>query len=110
MSAPMRTSELPVERSLNSHHLSPHESVAIAAAFKVLGDPTRLRLLSLVASDSSMSSAQLEEILEISQPTVSHHLKKLHEVGLIHRYQQGRRVRYTISDEQFAHLARLLMP
>ncbi len=64
----------------------------LAAAFKVLADPVRLRLLSLIAAapDGSACSCDLEEPVGKSQPTVSHHLTVLADAGLITKEKVGR--------------------
>ena len=64
----------------------------LAAALQVLADPSRLRLLSLVAGhrDGEACVCDLTEPLGLSQPTVSHHLKVLVDAGLLDREQRGR--------------------
>src|SRR4051812_20637106 len=63
----------------------------LATAFKVLGDPTRLRLLSMLAATPGGETCvcNLIEPLGLSQPTVSHHLKVLHQAGLVERERRG---------------------
>ena len=67
------------------------EARQLATAFKVLGDPARLRILSLIAADPKGESCVCEMVgpLELSQPTVSHHLKVLHDAGLLEREKRG---------------------
>ena len=64
----------------------------LARIFKALGDPTRVRLLSLIAahSDGEACVCDLTDPVGLSQPTVSHHLKQLVDAGLITRDQRGR--------------------
>ena len=64
----------------------------MAAAFKLLSDPVRLRILSLVANapDGELCACDLPEQLGRSQPTVSHHLTMLAEAGLLSREQRGK--------------------
>jgi ArsR family transcriptional regulator len=64
----------------------------LARIFKALGDPTRVRLLSLIAahSDGEACVCDLTGPVGLSQPTVSHHLKQLVDAGLIIRDQRGR--------------------
>ncbi len=71
--------------------LAPGEARRLATAFKVLGDPARLRILSLIAADPKGESCVCEMIepLDLAQPTVSHHLKVLHEAGLLEREKRG---------------------
>ncbi len=72
--------------------LSETQAQQLAAAFKVLADPVRLRLFSLVAAapDGEACACDLVEPLGRSQPTVSHHLSVLVEAGLLIREQRGR--------------------
>ena len=67
------------------------EASALASKFKAIGDPTRLRLLSLVAAHEGGEACvcDLNEPLDLSQPTVSHHLKILVEAGLLTRTKRG---------------------
>ncbi len=64
----------------------------LARIFKALGDPTRVRLISLIAAHSGGEACvcDLTDPVGLSQPTVSHHLKQLVEAGLITREQRGR--------------------
>lgn len=64
----------------------------LARIFKSLGDPTRVRLLSLISahSDGEACVCDLTDPVGLSQPTVSHHLKQLVDAGLITRDQRGR--------------------
>ncbi|WP_083941934.1 ArsR/SmtB family transcription factor [Sanguibacter suarezii] len=64
---------------------------ALALSFKALSDPTRLRLLSLVAAheNGEASVVDLTEPLNLTQPTVSHHLKILVDAGLLTRDKRG---------------------
>ncbi|MEX0863333.1 MAG: metalloregulator ArsR/SmtB family transcription factor [Acidimicrobiia bacterium] len=72
--------------------LSVPESEDLAGAFKVLADPVRLRLLSLIASvpEGEICACDLPAPLGRSQATVSHHLSVLVDAGLITREQRGK--------------------
>ena len=74
------------------------EAEQLAAVLKGMADPVRLRLLRLVAEspDTTACACHLPTALGISQPTLSHHLKKLVECGLLHREQRGRWVHYRL--------------
>jgi ArsR family transcriptional regulator len=78
------------------------EARRLATAFKVLGDPARLRILSLIAAASSreMCVCEMVEPLALSQPTVSHHLKVLHEAGLLRREKRGTWAFYAVVPER----------
>jgi ArsR family transcriptional regulator len=82
----------------------------LAAAFKALADPVRLRLLSLIAAapDGCACSCDLEEPVGKSQPTVSHHLSLLADAGLITKAKQGRWVLCSIVPERLAALRDVL--
>jgi ArsR family transcriptional regulator len=70
--------------------LSAGDADDLARAFAALGDPVRLRLLSLIAEAGEICSCDLLEPLGKSQPTVSHHTKALAEAGLITGEKEGR--------------------
>lgn len=72
-------------------------AACLADIFKALADPTRVRLLAHIAASEhgTACACHLPESLGIGQPTLSHHLKKLTEAGLIVREQRGRWAHYT---------------
>lgn len=82
----------------------------LAAALKVLADPARLRLLSLIQAqpDGEACACHLIEPLGLSQPTVSHHLKVLHSAGLVTREQRGSWAYFRVVPEALASLRALL--
>ncbi|MCC5947894.1 MAG: winged helix-turn-helix transcriptional regulator [Nitriliruptoraceae bacterium] len=84
----------------------------LAGAFKVLADPVRLRLLSLVANapEGELCACDLPELVGRSQPTVSHHLKILTEAGLLRREQRGRWAWFRIEPERLSVLRDALAP
>src|SRR3954447_11427991 len=86
--------------------LAEDEAVALAAGFKALADPVRLRLLSLIAAapEGTACSCDLEEPVGKSQPTVSHHLSLLAEAGLITKEKVGRWVMCSVVPERLAAL------
>jgi ArsR family transcriptional regulator len=89
--------------------LSTSEADQLAGWFKVLSDPVRLRLLSLISSEGEACAAcDLVEPLGIKQPTVSHHLKVLYEAGLVDREKRGRWVYYRPVPERLAILSRAI--
>lgn len=79
----------------------------LARLFKALGDPTRVRLLSLIAAhtDGEACVCDLTDPVGLSQPTVSHHLKQLVEAGLITREQRGKWAYYRVSETALESLA-----
>ena len=83
----------------------------LAAAFKVLADPVRLRLLSLIAArDGETCACELVDVLDRTQPTISHHLAVLHDAGLLSREKRGRWVWYRTVPERLAALRDSLAP
>jgi ArsR family transcriptional regulator len=92
--------------------LDEDEAVELAAVFKVLADPARLRLLSMVAaSDSGEACAcDLVEPVGRSQPTVSHHLSVLVDAGLLTREKRGKWAWYRIVPERLAVVRDALAP
>ena len=70
---------------LTSQPLSIEQARQVAPLLKALADPVRLRLLSLVASHEGGEACicDLNAAFELSQPTISHHMKVLHEAGLV---------------------------
>jgi ArsR family transcriptional regulator len=82
--------------------LGAEEAEDVAAALRVVADPARLRLLSLIATADGAEACvcNLTEPLELSQPTVSHHLKVLTDAGLLQREQRGRWAYYRVVPER----------
>jgi ArsR family transcriptional regulator len=82
----------------------------LAAVLKVIAEPTRLRLLSLVAAraDGEACICDLTEPVALSQPTVSHHMKVLVEAGLLERDQRGKWAYYRLVPGALDALARLV--
>ncbi len=90
--------------------LTVEQAESISPLIKALADPVRLRLLSLVASHANGEACvcDLQGAFDLSQPTISHHLKVLHEVGLLDRSKRGVWVYYAIRNEALAGVAALL--
>ena len=81
--------------------LDDDDAERLAGALRVLADPARLRLLSLIGATSAGEACvcDLTEPLGLSQPTVSHHLKVLAEAGLVEREQRGRWAYFRVNTE-----------
>jgi ArsR family transcriptional regulator, arsenate/arsenite/antimonite-responsive transcriptional repressor len=92
--------------------LSERDAGDLARLLKALADPARLRLLSLIAAqpDGEACNCELIEPLGLSQPTVSHHLRVLHESGLLTRERRGQWVYYRLVPERLAALRTALDP
>jgi ArsR family transcriptional regulator len=95
---------------LTREPLSQDDAERIAPLVKALADPARLRLLSLVASHDGGEACvcDLNDAFELSQPTISHHLKVLHEAGLLDREKRGIWVYYRARTEAMAALGALI--
>ncbi|TQM90297.1 ArsR family transcriptional regulator [Ornithinimicrobium humiphilum] len=88
------------------------EATRLARIFKALGDPTRVRLLSLIAAQTDQEACicDLTDPVGLSQPTVSHHMKQLVEAGLVEREQRGRWAYYRVVGETLEALSHALRP
>jgi ArsR family transcriptional regulator len=85
--------------------LGADEATELAAGFKVLADPIRLRLLSLIAgAGGEMCACDMVEPIGRSQPTVSHHLSILTDAGLLDRTQRGKWAWFAVVPERVSIL------
>ena len=82
----------------------------VAPLLKALADPVRLRLMSLVASHEGGEACicDLTGAFDLSQPTISHHMKVLHDAGLVDRDKRGVWVYYQVRPHALASLAALI--
>lgn len=83
------------------------ESGRLAEAFRVLADPSRIRLLNLIARAGECCVCELTAPVGLSQPTVSHHLKILADAGFLTREKRGTWVYYRVDPAAFATMRRL---
>ena len=91
---------------LGAATLSAAEAAATAEVFKALADPARVRIVNVLAtSGEPVCVCHLIEPLGLSQPTVSHHLKRLTEAGLLEREQRGKWAYYSLKRTAVAKLA-----
>ena len=91
---------------LASSSLTDEEVLATAELFKALGDPTRVRILNLIAqSGGEVCACELNEPVGLAQPTVSHHLKKLVDAGLLEREQRGKWAYFSLKRDAVEKLA-----
>ena len=90
--------------------LSIQQAGQVAPLLKALADPVRLRLMSLVASHpgGEVCACDLGAAFELSQPTISHHLKVLHDAGLVDRDKRGVWVCYRARSEALLSLSALI--
>lgn len=92
--------------------LAQRDAERMAGAFKILADPARLRLLSLIAAqpEGEACVCDLTQPVRLSQPTVSHHLKVLHEAGLLEREQRGLWAYYRVLPDALEDLRVAITP
>jgi ArsR family transcriptional regulator len=93
---------------LTTSQLSGSEASELASVFAALGDPVRLRLLSIVASEKEVCSCHLEAPLAKSQPTISHHTKVLSDAGLIVGEKRGRWTWWRVDGDRMRQLRSIL--
>lgn len=92
--------------------LSAGQAVELSRLFKAMGDPVRLRLLSLIASHEGGEACVCEVtgVFELTGPTISHHLKVLREAGLISGQRRGTWVYYRVHPQALGRLSAVLVP
>src|SRR5271169_940840 len=95
---------------LSREPLSQTQAEQVAPLLKALADPVRLRLMSLVASHAGGEACvcELNDAFDLSQPTISHHLKVLHDAGLLDRDKRGVWVYYRARTQALASLGALI--
>ena len=80
----------------------------LALVFKALGDVNRIRILKMLRSGETCACKMLEA-LEISQPTLSHHMKLLCDAGIVNGRKEGKWIHYSINCETACQLRDLFM-
>ncbi len=105
------TEAAPCCEPLAQNSISTTDAIALAPAFKALGDPVRLQLMSQIASAESGETCvcDLTPGFDLSGPTISHHLKVLREAGLIEGERRGTWIYYRAVPGKLADLSRLLV-
>jgi ArsR family transcriptional regulator, arsenate/arsenite/antimonite-responsive transcriptional repressor len=95
---------------LTREPLAQADAAELAPLFKALGDPVRLRLLSLIACHDGGEACvcELTGTFDLSAPTISHHLRVLRESGLITSERRGTWIYYRVSPEVIARVSALL--
>ena len=115
----MTTTQLPIAPTELAACCSPagevigvEDAEQLARRFKALADPTRVRLLSLIAAHDGGEACicDLIDPVGLSQPTVSHHMKQLADAGLVTREQRGKWAYYRLVDDALATLAAAITP
>ncbi|MFW0789193.1 ArsR/SmtB family transcription factor [Gordonia sp. CPCC 205333] len=97
--------------SLVAEPLSVAQAEPLARVFKAIGDPVRLRLLSLIASHVNAQACVCDILpaFELSQPTISHHLKVLRDAGVLESERRGTWVYYRVIPAALQQLSSILM-
>ncbi len=92
--------------------LTTEQAVDLARVFKAMGDPVRLRLLSLIASHDGGEACvcDLSEVFELTGPTISHHLRVLREAGLITGERRGTWIYYRVQPDALKVASTVLAP
>ncbi len=92
--------------------LGADDALALATALKVLADPARLRLLSLIrsAEEGRATTGVLAEQVRLTQPTVTHHLGALFDAGFVERERDGRQTWYWVNPDALQAIQQLLDP
>jgi ArsR family transcriptional regulator, arsenate/arsenite/antimonite-responsive transcriptional repressor len=95
---------------LTAQPLSIEQAEQVAPLLKALADPVRLRLMSLVASRDGGEACicDLNAAFDLSQPTISHHMKVLHGAGLVDRDKRGVWVYYRVRPQALSSLGALI--
>jgi ArsR family transcriptional regulator len=116
----MPTTQLPVVTTefavccapLTGEVIAAEDAEQLARMFKALGDPTRVRLVSLIAAHDGGEACicDLIEPVGLAQPTVSHHMKQLADAGLVTREQRGKWAYYRIVNDALTALATAITP
>jgi ArsR family transcriptional regulator len=104
------TADAPCCPPLAEQSMSAEDAATLAPAFKALGDPVRLRLMSMIASapDGEICVCDLSPAFDLSGPTISHHLRTLREAGLVLADRRGTWVYYRVRPGLLHQLAALL--
>jgi ArsR family transcriptional regulator len=96
-------------RPLAAPRLSDLEAEATAALFGALADPARVKILNLLAtSEVPVCACEFEPALGLAQPTVSHHLKRLTDAGLLTREQRGRWAYFSLRPEALTRIVDII--
>jgi ArsR family transcriptional regulator, arsenate/arsenite/antimonite-responsive transcriptional repressor len=105
----MKSLDLIECRPLGTPSIATEEAEATARVFKALGDPARVKIVSvLAASGGPVCACEFVPALGLSQATVSHHLKKLTDAGLLEREQRGKWAYFSLDADALARLEGLV--
>lgn len=95
---------------LTTEFIDADAAVELAAVFKALADPIRVRLVSYIAAapEGEVCACDLPAVFDRSQPTMSHHLSTLTNVGILEREQRGKWAWFRLRDERLSTMATVL--
>jgi ArsR family transcriptional regulator, arsenate/arsenite/antimonite-responsive transcriptional repressor len=96
--------------SPGSTPLGTEECAALAERFKALADPSRVAILSMLAAEEELCVCVLTDALDVSQPTISHHLRVLREAGLVEATRRGTWAFYRLVPAALEELRSALAP
>lgn len=88
--------------------VTPEDAARLAPVFKALGDPVRLRMVSMIAAQPELCVCEITPAFDLSSGTISHHLKLLREAGLVDCERRGTFVYYWVNPEALGALSALL--
>lgn len=80
----------------------------MAQLFKALGDENRLRIIRHIAQQDEVCACDLLADLDVSQPTLSHHMKLLRDSGLVHGRKEGRWMHYSLDKDNFDQASKII--
>jgi ArsR family transcriptional regulator, arsenate/arsenite/antimonite-responsive transcriptional repressor len=97
---------------LTDEPLSARDAADLAPLFKALGDPVRLRLVSMIACHEGGEACvcELTDAFDLTAPTISHHLKVLRESGMVDTERRGTWIYYRVNPEVLARVSGVLLP
>jgi ArsR family transcriptional regulator, arsenate/arsenite/antimonite-responsive transcriptional repressor len=106
--SPLAASGAPCCPPMSAQALTTQAAGQLAPMFKALGDPVRLRLLSLIAATDEICVCDLTDAFTLSGPTISHHLRVLRETGLVDVERRATWAYYRIRPAAMTQLSALL--
>ncbi len=94
--------------TVTSMPLAEDDAALLAGILKALADPVRIRLVSIIASSGEACACDLPGLVDKSQPTVSHHLRQLVDVGILEREQRGKWAWFRVSSDRLGEICAVL--
>ena len=90
-------------------HLDPQRAIAVAELARTIADPVRVQILDVLREHhEEVCQCELQPLFDVSQPTLSHHLRKLTDAGLVRSERRGRWAWYSIDPEALEALRQWL--